>query len=301
MYWLPILILAVLFTFTLTKWILLKKEISGMAKDIKQIRTKKNNERLTVSLQDKHIGELANAVNELYDDISIERTEHNRAATELRQSMANVSHDLRTPLTSIIGYVRLMKKEETTAEQRDHYLSVVLSKAELLNRLVNGLFILTRLEAGEYALKNERVDARDILSEELAGFYDSFIASGKEPDIVIGDRPIWVCGDREAISRIFQNLLQNIIKHGADQVCILAGCKDSVAEFAFSNRAENLRPEDLPDLFNRFFTADRMRSGENTGLGLAIVKEFVEQTGGSVDLTLVGGILTVTIRWKSVP
>lgn len=299
MSWFLAAVLAIVAITALAKWLLLKREISAIAGTIKRIHGRKTNEKITVLSQDKSIIELANAVNELYRDIAAERSEHNRAATELRKNMADISHDLRTPLTSILGYINLLQKDDVTDEQKLRFFSVLSAKAQSLHYLVDSLFTLTRLETGAFPLEMERVNIQDILSEELAGFYDIFTAGGQEPKIELCAMPIWVVGDKHAFSRVFQNLLQNIVKHRGRDIIISANCKDGIAEFEFSNRAEGLRQDDMQDLFRRFFTADRMRSGENTGLGLAIVKEFVEQTGGTITASLEDGRIVFTLQWKN--
>lgn len=300
MYELLIILLAALLGLAVTKWMLLKKEVGAITSTINNIHARHTNERVTVSTQDKHILSLANAVNALYDDVYRERGEHIHSINEMRQSMANISHDLRTPLTSIIGYVKLLEDSANTPEQAQHYLSVVHGKAASLNTMINSLFVLARLEAGVYQFAMERLDLGELLSEELAGFYDTFTVHGQQPVIELCASPLWMIGDRQALSRVFSNLLQNMEKHGASDIRITSALKDGRILLAFSNRAEGLTQADVKQLFQRSFSTDRMRSGESTGLGLSIVKEFVEQMSGEISSCLEHEVLTFTLTWKAI-
>ena len=122
MFQLLTILFAVLFAAAVARLLLLRRELKGITGTIRRIHRGKTNERVTVTTQNRQIGELANAVNDLYADIYRERGEHARAMDEIRQSMANISHDLRTPLTSIIGYVKLLRGGGNTPEQDARYL-----------------------------------------------------------------------------------------------------------------------------------------------------------------------------------
>lgn len=299
MFQLLTILFAVLFAAAVARLLLLRRELKGITGTIRRIHRGKTNERVTVTTQNRQIGELANAVNDLYADIYRERGEHARAMDEIRQSMANISHDLRTPLTSIIGYVKLLRGGGNTPEQDARYLEVVYSKATSLHGLINSLFVLARLEAGAYRFELDRIDAGEILSEELAGFYQVFSEQGSEPGLSLSEAPLFIIGDAGALSRVFQNLMNNMIKHGTGDIRIGSRLADGKVIFEFRNRAEGLAEGDASKLFQRFFTADRMRTGESTGLGLSIVKEFVEQMGGTIGAELAEGMLTFTLTFRS--
>ncbi|MFV0401526.1 MAG: sensor histidine kinase [Oscillospiraceae bacterium] len=275
----------------------MKRELRGMAEAVGEIRTGRTNRQLTVGVQQKELAQLAAAINTLYEEVDTEKAAHRTAMDEMRASMANISHDLRTPLTSILGYLRLLERDGNTPGQREEYMGIITQKAELLNRLVGDLFVLTRLESGGHTFDFQRIDLVSLLGEELAGAYTLFSDKGMLPEVVLSDKPMWVVGDPGAFSRVFSNLLYNMAKHGREPLSVSCSETDGKAVLHFSNSAPNLTEKDVSQLFQRFFTADRMRSGESTGLGLSIVKEFTEQMNGSIEAELVDGILTFTLCW----
>ena len=276
---------------------LLKRELRRMTETMKEIHSLDTNRQLTIGLQQPELAALAGTVNTLYDDVAAEKAAYRTGMDEIRQSMANISHDLRTPLTSIMGYLKLMGNTANSPEQNGRYLEVAQRKSAQLHRLVNGLFELARLESGGDTFSLQRLDAAMLLGEELAGVYTQMEERGIAPAVRMPAESLWVIGDKAAFSRIFANLLQNMLKHGGEPFAVSAARETDEAVFRFSNGAPQLTEVDAKQLFKRFFTADRMRSGENTGLGLSIVKEFSEQMNGSVQAVLDQGTLTFTLRW----
>lgn len=278
------------------RYVFLRREIGRMARAIEEIHPERTNRQLTVHTQTPQVKALATAINTLYLDMDEGRAANRAALDEMRQSMANISHDLRTPLTSILGYLKLLQGGGNSPEQAQRYLDIAENKARALHRLVGGLFDLARLESGGYALAQQRLDATTVLADELAGMYTRMTERGITPEISMPDSPLWIIGDRDALARIFSNMLQNMVKHGTMPMRISAQAEENMAVFRFTNRAEGLSPDAVPMLFSRFFTNDRMRSGKDTGLGLAIVKEFAEQMQGSVSAELAEDILIFTLR-----
>ena len=242
--------------------------------------------------------ELLWEVNRLLERHQEEQAEFRRREEDLHRQISNVSHDLRTPLTSILGYLQLLEEEALTEAERGEYLAVIHGRARTLQTLVASFYDLSRIEGGEYALTREPVDLYAVLSELLAEFYGDFEASGLTVEVELAENlpPVW--GDRQAVVRVFSNLIGNALSHGKGTLSIcLTGAGQGIRT-SFTNGAAGLKEEDVAHVFDRFYTADRNRTGGSTGLGLAIVKALVEQMGHTVRAELEDGRFTVSIGWK---
>lgn len=241
--------------------------------------------------------ELLSQVNRILELRQADRAASQARERELRRQISNISHDLRTPLTSILGYLQLLEAPDLTPEQRAEYLEVVRGRAKALQSLIISFYDLSRLEGEEYPLERQQVDLRALLAGLLASFYGDFIdaAFEVEVDLPEGLSPVWA--DAGGAMRIFTNLLRNALDHGKSPVSIRAWEHDGAVYTRVSNAAPDLSPEDVGHVFERFFTADRMRTGRNTGLGLAIVKTLGERMGVRTEATLESGRFSVTLTW----
>lgn len=274
--------------------ILLVRELRNMTKGMERLRST-GSSQLTIGTQNKDVAALAASINTLYRESQEGQAEMIRQNTELKQSMADISHDLRTPLTALIGYLKLLYQKDAPSEKQKQYLDTAYEKAGTLHRLVSTLFDLARLESGAYQFVWETIDVKQLLEQELAAFYTQFLELGQEPAIDLGEETLWVRGDQGALQRILGNLIQNALKHGRGEIEVKAyrhkRNKDIPLEekhsgdkvwVEVSNAAPDLEGTDLSLLFRRAYRADVSRSGSGSGLGLTIVKEFTEQMNGRV-------------------
>ena len=274
---------------------MMKKELSSLAAVMERDHAAGTYRQMRVGVPQRQIARVAASINRLYSDIDADRAATRSSIEEIHEGIANISHDLRTPLTSIIGYLKLIQNEETSDEKKSDYLHIAYQKEQSLNILVSGLFELSVLESGKNTVRYQRVDANATLAEELASSYVQFDKLGVSPTLQLYEAPLWVIGDSDMLHRVFANLLQNMIKHGQPPMELASGIENGAACFRFSNKAPELLEKDVPLIFKRFFTADRMRSGKGTGLGLAIVKECVEQMGGHIFAEQEQGVLTISL------
>lgn len=272
-----------------------------MSISMQKIKPQNSNEQIHTTTQDENITALAIEINKLYATVNSERAENILAIKDVQQNMANISHDLRTPLTSIIGYLDLLASPTCTPAEQKEYLAICQRKSKSLQVLVQGLFELSRLESQEYPFHLEKLNALSILQEELANSYDLFTIQNIIPNVIFTEQPLWIINDPQVLPRIFANLLNNIVKHGnGKEVAIKATEDANNAIFIFENSAPELSPQDVENIFERFFIKDKMRSGENTGIGLSLVKEFVLQTGGTIHVKKADDILRIFLQWKKI-
>ena len=254
--------------------------------------------RLDIPCPNSAAEELFAAVNRLLELRQEENAAYRRKEQELRRQIANVSHDLRTPLTSILGYLQLLEQEELPPEKRREYFRIVEGRARMLQTFIASFYDLSRIEGGELPLERERVDLARALSDQLAAAYGQIEEAGldMEVDVADGLPPVWA--DSGAVVRIFSNLLTNALRHGSGTLSVRLYREGGQLVSSFSNRADDLTAEDADHVFERFYTADKMRTGQSTGLGLAIVKALAERMGHTAAARWEDGRFTVLVRWS---
>ena len=269
-------------------FILKTKEINRLTLELKKLNREGKIEKLRLSLPNKNIENLIVEINTLIDDKRKMENIYKEKDIELREAIANMSHDLRTPLTSIMGYVYLLNDDKLDKEERKEYLKIIEKRSLVLNDLITNFYGLSRIQADQYEIKFEPVNLELVLGEIIAAFYETLDYKFGEPEINIEEGLGPVLGDKQALNRIFTNLIENIIKHGEGEVKISLKKKNKYIVMEFSNKAEELESKDVNRIFEKFFTKDRMRTGQNTGLGLAIVKLLVEKQGQKIEAKKVG-------------
>ncbi|HHL2033817.1 HAMP domain-containing sensor histidine kinase [Clostridium perfringens] len=279
-------------------FILKTKEINRLTLELKKLNSEGKIEKLRLSLPNKNIENLIVEINTLIDDKRKMANIYKEKDMELREAIANMSHDLRTPLTSIMGYVYLLNDDKLDKEERKEYLKIIEKRSLVLNDLITNFYGLSRIQADQYEIKFEPVNLELVLGEIIAAFYETLDYKFGEPEINIEEGLGPVLGDKQALNRIFTNLIENIIKHGEGEVKISLKKKNKYIVMEFSNKAEELEPKDVNRIFEKFFTKDRMRTGQNTGLGLAIVKLLVEKQGQKIEAKKVGNRLVINIIWS---
>lgn len=270
----------------------LERDIRSCARQLRSGRP-----RVSMAAPNAAAEELLTAINALLDLREREEGDYRRQERAIRQQIANISHDLRTPLTSILGYLQLLEGEGLTAEERREYLAIVQGRAKALQSMIVSFYDLSRLEGGEYPLSRERVDLYHVLSELVAEFYNDF--EGFDMTVELREGLPSVTADPAGVLRVFTNLIRNAMEHGRSRMSILLYQEGDEVVSVFANDAPGLTPEDVEHVFDRFFTADKMRTGQSTGLGLAIVKALVERMGHTVSAELEGDLFRVAVRWQT--
>lgn len=195
----------------------------------------------------------------------------------LQQDLAAFSHDARTPLTGAQGYLQLYAVAQD-AEERDRCVAEASERLSAMRRLVDQLFELTKVEGGRSVLEEEPLLVDEVLAECLAELYPAFVRKGWVPDVAM-DEGVCAVADREALSRVFGNLLANCLSHGSEaptlrlrKLPLVLGSQSAGWELSLSNRADNLEALDPDLLFERFYRGDPSRSSGGSGLGLAIAQ-----------------------------
>jgi signal transduction histidine kinase len=248
--------------------------------------------RLTSSSSDKRIGSIARELNNVFDQQRSLIIEVERANRELRQGISNISHDLRTPLTSASGYIQLIGSKQVTEEKKDEYLKIIENRLQSLAVLMDELFDYTQIIEGQWTASITKINACNEVSELLASYYDEFIKRNFDVKINIPDTPVYVLADLKMFQRICQNLIKNALVHGYDQFEVTIDNN----EIVFSNKLVNQETLDVERMFERFYTQDLARTSGKSGLGLSIVQELTKKMNGAVTVRLTDDKLAFTLK-----
>lgn len=234
------------------------------------------NTLICVSSTDLHIRRLAAALNRQLRLLRRERRRLQSGDWELKEAVTNISHDLRTPLTAVCGYLELLKREETS-ETVSRYLSIIENRTESLKSLTEELFRYSIITSSQTELVLEPLSLNCCLEESISDYYDLFKDRGILPLISIPEKRVPRKLDREALSRIFGNIINNAVKYcDRDLEIVLT----EEGRITFTNTASGLTGIQVGKLFDRFYTVE---SGESsTGLGLSIARALTEQMHGSI-------------------
>ena len=273
-----------------------RMNIAHVTKQLEEIiNIKDTNQLLTVLARQKDILTLVNILNNHLNENRHSMIQIKRLNKNFRDSITNISHDLRTPLTTAGGYVQMLQGD-VTKEERQEYLSIVLERQNTVKKLLEQLFEYVRIESGEIVYESVKVDAKAIFIDVLAMYYNDFFEKGLEPTVIIPSKPCIINGDEQGLKRIFSNILFNAITHGSGDYHFEIEESDEYI-FKFSNRSEYMEEEDLNYIFDRFYTKDKSRNKKTTGLGLSIAKEIVKQLDGKINAYYNDGIFLITVSF----
>lgn len=254
---------------------LMKRAADEIREGIEKKVNTDTNTLIDISGNDPVMANLTDSINKELRLLRAERNRFQQGDRELKTAVTNVSHDLRTPLTAIYGYIDLLGREELPEEAK-YYLMQIKNRADAMKSLTEELLKYSIITAEE-EIKVESVNLGNVLEETIASFYGAFIQKGIEPDITISDKQVVRRLDKNQTVRIFSNIVSNALKYSDGDFSVNL---NENGEITFSNRAEKLDAVTAEKLFNRFYTVENARN--STGLGLSIAKLLTERMGGSI-------------------
>ncbi|MCI1946454.1 sensor histidine kinase [Clostridium luticellarii] len=278
-----------------------RMNIKHITRQLKEIMNIDTNQLLTVTVKQRDITEVVNQLNNLIRDVRLSRIGIKRLNRDFRRSIINISHDLRTPLTTASGYVQMLQAGAADEEQQE-YLAIVLERQNMVKTLLEQLFEYVRIESGEITYEHVPMDAKKVLMDTLVMYYDDFYRKGEEPAVHFPEKPCIIRGDEQGVKRIFSNILFNAIVHGKGEYCFeIQESKESASYmFTFSNLSEPMSRDDLDCIFERFYTKDKSRNKKTTGLGLTIAREITRQLNGTIEAFYNNGKFSISALFPKV-
>lgn len=274
------------------------KEIKNIVRQLEDYNNFKTRKKIDINLVNKNIENLAQSINKHMEISKKLQIKKSNSEEELKSMISSISHDLRTPLTSIRGYLQMLKKTDISDEKRDKYLSIADNRSKDLQELINQFFMLSVIEDSKYNMQLQTVDLKEAFIEILTSFYDEFVSKNIEPVIEICDRQVNVLGDYAGIKRVVENLMVNISKHSKGNVKIKINVNNNYAELIVIDYIDNNSDIQSESLFDRFYKADKARKVNSTGLGLSIVKELMLKMKGNAEAQVKDNKLFIKCRWS---
>ena len=249
---------------------------------------------IDISSNDRYMRELANTINIQLRKLRADRHRFQQGDMELKNAVSNISHDLRTPLTAICGYLDLLEQEEKSITV-ERYIEVIRNRTEILKQLTEELFRYSVILTTENDMIREAVEINRVLEESIAAFYVALNERRIIPNIEMPENKVICYLDSSALARVFSNLLNNAIKYSDGDLDIILS---ETGEIIFANTASGLNEVQVGKLFDRFYTVEAAR--KSTGLGLAIAKTLVEQMNGTISAKYEKHRLSICILFSDV-
>lgn len=291
-----IIVLSILLLGTLIKNRLQKRNLKALTKEFEILLREEGNGELHLGSPSSDMEKFVEVVNHY-----LEKTKENQLAVEkkeqqLKDEIANISHDLRTPLTSMKGYLRLL--EETQEEKEgEEYLGVIQRKTEQLQELVEQLYEYTSVKDRVQSVKLEQVELYSFFCNQVLSYYQNFEEKGIE--VQLSEEKVYqVMADVNALNRVFGNLIGNALKYGEDFWQIKFEDTEECVRMIFKDPAGKLTEEDVEHLFDRFYMQEESRTLGGSGLGLTIAKMFMEKMGGDMKAELEEACLKIILTFK---
>ncbi len=288
--WILMIAFAIGMLFAVIRNQLLKSDLSALIEQLELKLNDDTNVSLYVFSRDKQLCNITAKLNRQLDLLRKQQLQYQHGNTELKNAVTNISHDLRTPLTAICGYLDLMEKQDLP-EDTERYAAQIRNRSEAMKELTEELFRYSIISSMP-ALSYESLSLNRVLEETLLSFEGELKLKGITPDITIPSDAVHRTLDSSAVTRIFSNILNNAIKYSDGDLFVRLQQDGTVT---FSNSAKELSTVEVSKLFDRFYTVDSAR--KSTGLGLSIAKLLTERMDGTITASYEDSMLTITISF----
>ena len=267
-----------------------------LCRQVAFMQNKNLNHPLTSQLRYDEMNELLDTIEEIMEARQKERNKMDERETLLRETITGLSHDIRTPLTSVKGYFNLLKDDQISGEERNRYVDIINYRIDSLENILEELFTYAKLRDKEYSFAITPVNMSKIVTDASFSFYDNFTQLGVEPVLNIED-DVFTKSNEEAAMRIVQNVIKNALTHGKDYFEISLVKDEGHVVFTCTNNTDET-DINMDSVFTRFYRANNQKEGTGTGLGLAISKELAKLTGADIAALVDGDRFSIRVMYK---
>ncbi|MDW2800830.1 sensor histidine kinase [Clostridium boliviensis] len=261
------------------------KQIQTISDDLERILDEDTDEKVMLFTEDKEIKHLLEQINRTLEDRQNANAGYRRSELNIKRMLSNISHDLKTPLTVIIGYLEMLLMQDTLEKSM---IKKVSRKANELKEQIDQFFTLAKLEAGDTVLTMSKIDLNEFCREIIVDFYNILTEKEFEVNINIPDSPFFVYADREALGRILNNLISNAVRYGeaGHYLRLTIHGEDNFVFVDVIDHGKGIGNSEIPRVFDRLYTLEDSRNREiqGNGLGLTIAKNLAEKNNGTLTL-----------------
>ncbi len=277
-------------------WALYRRQVKITCRQLAFLKENQTNLRLTSQQPLPELNALIDGINEVIDRSRIIERDAAANESQLKAMITSLSHDIRTPLTSLDGYFQLLLAS-TSQEEREKYIRIIQTRIKSLKDMLEELFTYTKLQDQDYHLELEDTDFSKCVFDTAFSFFEEFQEKRIQPQVDFYEGHIYISGNEEALRRTIQNLIKNALVHGHTQISLSMFTDHDFAVFSCSN--DTLHPEEIQvdQIFQRFYKADTARTQNSTGLGLSIAAGLVRRMGGEIKAHLNGNIFFIQLRF----
>ena len=277
-------------------------KLRAISDKLKEIIEKDSDEQITVFTENKDLMELAAQINALLEKYLKIKADYRRSEITSKKMLSNISHDIKTPMTVILGYLEIMQLSQTPSGEM---LKKVERKAQSVMELINQFFTLSKIESGDMDIELSRVDICEICRESVLDFYELLSNKKFYVKVDMPETPIYIQGNKEALQRILFNLISNVVRYGADGKYLGISLRDDDRNVYVdvTDKGKGIDKAFADSIFDRLFTMEdsRNRNIQGNGLGLTIAKNLALRLGGTITLESVPHVKTTfTVRLKKI-
>lgn len=291
-----LVILVIIILFLVCYLFCMKRELKRIKKELNLVLSRKTNSLVHTEFASKDIRDLVECINTHLTEIKNKESKLERKNTSFTKMIRNISHDLRTPLTSSLGYVSLILESDMAEKEKLNNLKIVEERLKRLSELIDSFFEFSKIISNNENIKIEEVNLIATLEKSISNHYEDFSTQNRVINFKTNKQKIIIKSNEIMLERIFDNLIRNAYKHSISNLDISVKIKDAV-EITFINNL-TYKYLDTNKIFDEFYTVDISRTKGNTGLGLAIAKEFTEQLNGQISASKKQNKLIIKLKFN---